>query len=82
MTILLLLFTSADPAGELTRVKKTEGWISGVPPSAGGEVEGSGSVSDVSFPNEEQGVDADPNQQLHLPEPILWRDRVHHLHQH
>lgn len=45
--------------------------ISGFLPSAGGEVEGSGSVSNVSFPNEEQGVDADPNQQLHLPEPLL-----------
>jgi len=39
--------------------------------SAGGETEGSGSVSDVSFSDEKQGVDADPNQQFHLPEPIL-----------
>lgn len=29
---------------------------------AGGETEGSGAVSDVSIPNEEQRVDADPNQ--------------------
>lgn len=49
---------------------------------AGGETEGSGPVSDVSFPNEEQRVDADPNQQLHIPESVLWWDRVHHLHQH
>lgn len=40
-------------------------------PSVGGEVEGSGSVSHVSFPNEEQRMDADSNQQLHLPEPLL-----------
>lgn len=40
-------------------------------PSAGGEVEGSGSLSHVSFPNEEQRMDADSNQQLHLPEPLL-----------
>lgn len=50
--------------------------------SAGGEVEGTSSVSDVSLPNEEQGVDVDPNKQLHLPKPILRWDRVHHLHQH
>lgn len=42
-----------------------------VPPSAGSEAEGSGFVGHVSFPDEEQGVDVDPNQQLHLPEPVL-----------
>lgn len=40
-------------------------------PCAGVEVEGSGSFSNVSFSNEEQGVVADPNQQLHIPEPVL-----------
>lgn len=50
--------------------------------SSGGEAEGSGPVSHVSFPDEEPRVDADPNEQLHLPEPVLGRDRVHHLHQH
>ncbi len=42
-----------------------------VPLCTGGEAEGSGSVGHVSFSDEEQGVDADPNQQLHLPEPVL-----------
>lgn len=41
------------------------------PSPAGCEVEGTGSVCDVPFPDEEQGMDADPNQQLHLPEPVL-----------
>lgn len=39
--------------------------------SVGGEIEGSGPVSDVSFSDEKQGVDAYPNQQFHLSEPIL-----------
>lgn len=45
--------------------------ISDFCPLAGGETEGSGSVGDVSFPNEEQRVDANPNQQLYIPEPVL-----------
>lgn len=40
-------------------------------PCAGSEVEGAGSVCDVPLPDEEQGVDVDPNEQLHLPKPIL-----------
>lgn len=38
---------------------------------AGVEIEGSSSFGDVSFPNEEQGVVADPNQQLYFPKPLL-----------
>jgi len=41
------------------------------PPSAGGEAEGPGSLRHVPLQDEEQGVDADQNQQLHLPESLL-----------
>lgn len=41
------------------------------PGFAGGEAEGPGAVRDVSLPHQEPRVDAHPDQQLHLPEPLL-----------
>lgn len=60
-----MLFFSPPDAFEILCV------ISCLPCSVGDEIEGSGSVGNVSFPNQEQRMDADPNQQLYLSEPVL-----------
>lgn len=48
----------------------------------GGEVKRPGSVGHVPLPIQKPGMAVDENQLVHLPEPLLGRDRVHHLHQH
>lgn len=48
----------------------------------GGEVKRPGSFGHVPLPIQKPGMAVDENQLVHLPEPLLGRDRVHHLHQH
>lgn len=49
--------------------------------SSGGEVEGPGSVGDVSVPHQIHRVDLNENQLLYFPEPVFRGNRVYHLHQ-
>lgn len=49
--------------------------------STGGENERPGPVGHVSISLQIWRVDLDENQLLHIPESLLRRDRVHHLHQ-
>lgn len=84
---------SCKSVKDCTRISVVMGWLISISLGykktqavfllcAGVEIEGSGSFSNVSFSNEEQRVASDPNQQLHFPKPLLWWNRVHHLHQH